>query len=125
MFPNEISNHICSYIEGSTNKIIKDICYWNVLDLLRINKKYKYTHININRLLNVINIRCPNCINRLTPEEYLYKGYFEITQLKKLCFDCETHEKCRIIFECSQSILLIIIFIIVWLSFITFLNNFT
>ena len=125
MFPNEISNHICSYIEGSTNKIIKDICYWNGLDLLRINKKYRYNHININRLLNVINIRCPYCINRLTPEEFLYKGIFEVIQLKKLCFECEAREKCRITFEFTQSILFIIIFIVVWISFIKFLNIFT
>ena len=91
MFPNQISNHICSYIESPTNQIINDICYWNGLDLLRLNKKYKFKHININRLLDVINIRCPHCINRLSAEEYLYcyRFYKEL----KLCFDCDKRYK--------------------------------
>jgi len=107
-FPDELSNHICSYIEGPNNKIINNL-YFEPIVALKINRKYNFKHMNINRLLHAINTKCPHCSNRLNPQEYLHKGPYEIITKKKLCFDCYEKEKLRIIFEYSELIVLILI----------------
>ena len=119
--PDEISNHICSYIEGPNNKIINDlydkvinisyVWFEDPLDFLKLNKKYKFKHINIERLVDAIHTRCPHCWACVTPQEYLYKGPYEIITNKKLCFDCIEKENTRIVFEYNELIILIIILI--------------
>ena len=99
MLPNEISNHICSYIEGPTNKIMKDL-YFDPIICLKLNRKYNFKHIDIKRLLIAINEKCPHCLNRLNPEEYVNK--------KKLCFDCFEKEHFRTVFELSELIMFIL-----------------
>jgi hypothetical protein len=120
--PDEISNHICSYIEGPNNKIINELYdkvinnMWYIwfeepLDFLKLNKKYKFKHINIERLVNAIHTRCPHCWTCITPQEYLYKGLYEIITKKKLCFDCIEKEKTRVLIEYNELIILIVILI--------------
>ena len=108
--PDEISNHICSYIEGPNHKIISNL-YFDPIECLKLNRKYKFKHINIQRLLDAINTRCPHCLNRLNPDEYIHKGTYEIIFNKKLCFDCFEREKIKIIFESNEIILLIMILV--------------
>ncbi len=98
--PDEISNIICSYIESDTNKIIKEL-YFHPIKCLKLNRKYNFTHINIERLLNAINEKCPHCLNRLTSEEYNHK---------KLCFDCLQRQHFRSVFELSELIIFILLF---------------
>jgi len=100
MLPDEISNHICSYIEGPTNKIMKDL-YFHPIKCLKLNRKYNFKHINIQRLLNAINEKCPHCLNRLNPEEYIHKS--------KLCFDCLEKYHFRSVFELSELIMFILL----------------
>jgi len=111
--PNEISNLICSYIESPTNKIIQNL-YFDPLHCLKLNKRYNFKHIQIDRLLYAINTRCPNCLYRLTPEEYVYIASYEILFHKKLCFDCLQKEKTRMCFESSELIILIMLLVILW-----------
>jgi len=113
--PNEISNIICSYIESPTHKIIRDL-YFYPLECLKLNKKYKFKHINIPRLLDAINRRCPYCMNRLNPEEYVYRGKYEICFNKKLCFECLEKERFRLCFEISELVFIILTCMIVWSS---------
>ena len=106
--PDELSNHICSYIEGPNNKIIRSL-YSSPIELLKLNRKYKFKHVNIQRLLVAINTTCPHCLNILNPQEYLHKGPYEIITEKKLCVECFEKEKTRLVFEYSELVLLIII----------------
>jgi hypothetical protein len=99
--PDEISNIICSYIESDTNKIIKEL-YFHPIKCLKLNRKYEFKHINIERLLNAMNEKCPHCFNRLTCEEYTYK--------KKLCFVCLERQHFRSVFELSELIIFISLF---------------
>ena len=119
--PDELSNHICSYIEGPNNKIINDLydkvinnMWYNIwfeepLDFLKLNKKYNFKHVNIERLVNAMDTRCPHCLVAIYPQEYLYRGPYEIVSKKKLCFDCLEKENFRLVFECSELILMIIL----------------
>jgi hypothetical protein len=119
--PDEISNMICSYIEGPTHKIIKNLynrvidnIYYDFkepLDCLKMNKKYKFKHLNIERLLDAVGTACPHCWARIYPEEYLHRAPYEILTNKKLCFDCLEKEKFRLVFEYSEFIVLILILI--------------
>ena len=113
--PNEISNIICSYIEGPNHKIIHEL-YFEPLECLKLNKKYNFKHIRITRLLDAINRRCPHCISLLKPEEYIYSGKYEYCFNKKLCFECLEKERFRLCFELSELILIILICIFVWSS---------
>lgn len=113
--PNEISNIICSYIEGPTHKIIQDL-YFDPIECLKLNKKYNFKHIHIPRLLDAINTRCPYCLNRLKPEEYLSRRMYEKCLNKKLCFDCLEKEKFRIIFELCEIVVILFMLAIIWLS---------
>jgi hypothetical protein len=132
--PDEISNIICSYIESPTNKIINDLynkvidnIYYDFkepLDCLKMNKKYKFKHLNIERLLNAVGIACPHCWARIYPEEYLYRAPYEILTNKKLCFDCLGKENFRLVFEYSELTIMIIIFMYIWLSITYFINIF-
>ena len=108
--PDELANHICSYIEGPNNKIITNL-YFEPIECLKLNRKYKFKHVNIQRLLVAINTRCPHCLNILNPQEYLYRSYYEIITGKKLCIDCLEKEKTRLAFEYSEFIILIAILI--------------
>lgn len=121
--PDELSNHICSYIEGPNNKLIRDL-YFEPLECLKLNKKYNFKHVNIERLLNAINTRCPHCWARIYPEEYLYIAPYEIITNKKLCFDCLGKENFRLVFEYSELTIMIIIFMYIWLSITYFINIF-
>ena len=120
--PNEISNIICSYIEGPTHKIMRDL-YFDPIECLKLNKKYNFKHIHIPRLLDAIHRRCPYCINRLNPEEYVYRGKYEIFFNKKLCFNCLEKENFRLYIELSELILIILICIFVWSSILHFIGQ--
>lgn len=105
--PNEISNIICSYIQGPTHKIMNEL-YFYPLECLKLNRQYNFKHIHIPRLLKAIYTRCPYCINRLKPEEYIYSGKYEYCFNKKLCFDCLEKERFRLCFEmCELSVILL------------------
>jgi hypothetical protein len=106
--PDEISNHICSYIEGPNNKIIRNL-FSSPIELLKLNRRYNFKHVNIQRLLVAMNTTCPYCLNILTPQEYLHKDLYEIITEKKLCIECLEKEKNRLVFEYSELVLLIII----------------
>jgi hypothetical protein len=108
--PDELSNHICSYIEGPNNKLIREL-YFDPIECLKLNKKYNFKHVNIKRLLNAIHTRCPHCWSCITPEEYSYRAPYEIITNKKLCFHCLQKENSRIVFEYNELIILIIILI--------------
>jgi len=120
--PNEISNIICSYIEGPTNKIIRDL-YFHPLECLKLNRKYNFKHIDIPRLLDAINRRCPYCINRLNAKEYIYRGKYEICFNKKLCFECLEKETFRLYFEICQLILVVLIYMFLWLSMLHIVDS--
>jgi hypothetical protein len=120
--PNEISNIICSYIEGPTNKIIRDL-YFYPLECLKLNRKYNFKHIDIPRLLDAINRRCPYCINRLNPKEYIYRGKYEICFNKKLCFECLEKETFRLYFEICELILIVLIYMFLWLSMLHIVDS--
>ena len=113
--PNEICNIICSYIEGPTHKIIDEL-YFHPFECLKLNRKYNFKHIHIPRLLDAINRRCPYCITRLKPEEYIYSGKYEYCFNKKLCFECLEKERFRLWFELSELIFIILICTVVWSS---------
>jgi hypothetical protein len=113
--PNEISNIICSYIQGPTHKIMQDL-YFDPIACLKLNKTYNFKHLNIPRLLDAIHRRCPHCHNSLKPQEYLYRGTYEMVSMNRLCFDCLEKEKFRIFFELSELCILLIIYTIVWIS---------
>lgn len=113
--PNEISNIICSYIEGPTNKIIKDL-YFDPIICLKLNRNYNFKHIHIHRLLEAINTRCPYCTNPLNPQEYIYRGKYEICFNKKLCFECLKKERFRLCFEITELVFIILTCMIVWSS---------
>jgi hypothetical protein len=106
--PNEISNIICSYIEGPTNKIMREL-YFDPIYCLKLNKMYNFKHIHIPRLLEAIHKCCPHCLNRLNPEEYLYKGLYEECLNKRLCFECLKKENFRISFELCEMIFILLI----------------
>ena len=110
--PDEISNHICSYIEGPNNQIITNL-YFEPIECLKLNRKYNFKHVNVQRLLVAINTTCPHCLNILNPQEYLHKGPYEIITEKKLCFECLEKEKSRLVFEYSEIVLLIVILMVI------------
>jgi len=76
MFPTEILNHIFSYCQGSTNKIMKKHIYTayefetGVLGLLRLNRDYGFKIFNYRQLNNALIYRCPVCKVNLWPCEY-------------------------------------------------------
>lgn len=106
--PDELSNLICSYMEGSTNKIMKTFDFDPIL-CLKLNKHYNFKHIDIKRLLDAINTKCPFCLNQLNSHEYLHQSIYELWLDKKLCTTCLQREKFRIAFEASEIILMFII----------------
>lgn len=113
--PNEISNIICSYIEGPTHKIIHEL-YFHPFECLKLNRKYKFKHIHIPRLLDTINRRCPYCLNRLNPEEYIHRGIYERCSGKKLYLQCLEKERFRVCFEMCELTVILLICIFVWAS---------
>lgn len=116
-FPDEVSNLICSYIEGSTNKIMKDL-FFDPIVCLKLNKQYNFKHIDINRLIDAVNTKCPHCLNRLNPQEYLCIN--ETWFHKKLCTTCLQREHYRIAFEAYEIILMIIIIIYIFSTILYF-----
>ena len=72
----EIMNHIFSYAEGPTNKIMKQhINYANefetgVIGLSRLNRDYGFRTFKKNRLSRALISDCPVCKVILWPEEY-------------------------------------------------------
>lgn len=113
--PNEISNIICSYIESPTHKLISNL-YFDPIICLKLNRKYKFKHIDISRLLKAIDTRCPHCLNRLNSEEYIHRGIYEKCSGKKLCIQCLEKEKFRLWFELFELIFILLICMIVWSS---------
>jgi hypothetical protein len=107
--PDEVSNLICSYMEGSTNQIMKTFGFFQPIKCLKINKEYKFKHLNIKRLLDAVNTKCHHCLNRLNPQEFVYKSIHEIWSHKKLCSNCLQREQFRIVFEASEIVLMLII----------------
>jgi hypothetical protein len=110
VFPDEISNIICSYIESPTSKIIKDL---NIFDdpyeCLKINKTYDFKHIHVPRLVNAICRCCDRCRFRLTPEEYIHKDMYELFLKQKMCFECIQDKKLKIYYTSCESFVLLCI----------------
>lgn len=75
-FPNEIINHIFSYCQSRTNKIMKRHikCVRDyetgMIGLLRINKDYGFKQFNERKLNKAYWIECAVCKAVLWPEEY-------------------------------------------------------
>lgn len=74
--PQEMINHIFSYSQGSTNKIMKKYILQaheletGIIGLSRLNRDYGFKHLNYKRLNNAIIYRCPACNVNLWPSEY-------------------------------------------------------
>lgn len=74
--PEEIINHIFSYCEGSTNRIMKKHILkaydfeTGVIGLTRINIEYGFKNLKYSRLNKAIIYRCPVCKVNLWPIEY-------------------------------------------------------
>jgi len=107
--PVELSNLICSYIEGSTNQIMKTFGFFDPIKCLKLNKQYNFKHLHMKRLLDAVNTKCSHCLNHLKCQEFLYKDIYEIWFHKKLCTTCLQREKFRTVFEASEIILMLII----------------
>jgi len=103
LFPDEISNIICSYVESPTSKIIKNMnMFDDPYDCLKINKKYNFKHIHVPRLLNAIYSSCDRCRFRLTPQEYLHKDTYELFFKQKMCFECIQDKKIKLYYTTSE-----------------------
>lgn len=110
VFPDEISNIICSYIESPTSNIIKKmIIFDEPYECLKINKIYNFKHIHIPRLLNAICRCCDRCRFRLTPEEYIHKDMYELFLKQKMCFECIQDKKLKIYYTSCESFVLLCI----------------
>ena len=118
--PDEISNLICSYMEGPTNKIMKTFDFFDPIVCLKLNKQYNFKHIEIKRLLDAVNTKCPHCLNRLNPQEYKSTSIHDIWFHKKLCNTCLQREQFRIAFETSEIVLMLIITIYMVVSIMYF-----
>jgi len=117
LFPNEICNHICSYIESPTNKIMKELKFhFEPIDCLKLNKKYNFKHIEVHRLNIVLNTKCVHCLNTLDPNYYTRQKILERIFEIKLCTDCSEKNSIRIIFESCELLLIIMLFIHVWVT---------
>ena len=74
--PQEIINHIFSYCQGSTNKMMKKHILkayefeTGVIGLSRLNRDYGFKNLNYKRLNKAIIYRCPVCKVNLWPIEY-------------------------------------------------------
>lgn len=110
VFPDEISNIICSYIESPTSKIIKNMnAFDDPYECLKINKTYNFKHIHIPRLLNAIYSSCDRCRFRLTPQEYVHKDICELYFNQKMCFECIQYKKIKLYHTSGESFVLICI----------------
>lgn len=118
--PDEISNLICSYMEGSTNKIMKTFGFFQPIKCLKLNKQYNFKHLHLKRLIDAVNTKCPNCLNRLNPNEYVYNSIHELWFHKKLCTTCLQREQFRITFEVSEIILMLIVTFYMFVSILYF-----
>ena len=117
IFPNEICNHICSYIESPTSKIMKELTtHFEPFECLKLNKKYNFKHILIERLQISINTKCSHCLNVLNADEYVCKKIFESCFSIQLCKDCSEKNKFRVIFETCELFMIFCIFIHVWVT---------
>jgi hypothetical protein len=117
LFPNEVCNHICSYIESPTSKIIKELKnHFEPFDCLKLNKKYNFKHIEVDRLNTVLNTKCSHCLNALNPQEYLDKKIYERLFDIQLCIYCSEKNTNRMMFESCELVLIIFIFIHVWIT---------
>lgn len=116
--PDDVCNLICSYMEGSTNQIMKIFNFFDPIVCLKLNKQYNFKLIKIKRLLDAVNTKCPHCLNRLTPLEY--KSIHEIWFHKKLCSTCLQREQFRIAFEASEIVLMLIVTFYMIVSIIYF-----
>ena len=130
-FPNEISNHICSYVESYTNNIMKHMhrdytetkfdINFDPVKCLKLNRAYNFKHINIKRLHKAIHTKCPHCLHYLTSQEYLRKCIYDRWFNKKLCVDCLDRESGRLVFEMNEFIIFVIIILAInWRMLILF-----
>ena len=84
MLPQEMINHIFSYCEGSTNRVMKKHILklyefeTGIIGLSRLNRDYGFKMLNYKRLNKAIIYRCPVCKVNLWPNEYkrniIYEG---------------------------------------------------
>jgi hypothetical protein len=86
--------------------------YFDPFVCLKLNKQYNFKHMDIRRLLDAVNVKCPHCLNRLNPQEYKTIRWFH----KKLCTTCLQREQFRIAFELSEIVLMLIVinYIFIW-----------
>jgi hypothetical protein len=74
--PDEIINHIFSYCQGRTNKIMKRYIYYasdmetGVIGLNRLNNDYGFKIFNKDKLNQALWYCCPVCKINLWPIEY-------------------------------------------------------
>lgn len=118
--PDELSNLICSYMEGSTNQIMKTFDFFDPIKCLKLNKQYNFKHLHMKRLIDAVNTKCSHCLNNLNSQEYLYKDIYEIWFHKKLCTTCLQREQFRIVFEASEIILMLIIMFYMFVNILYF-----
>ena len=110
IFPDEISNIVCSYIESPTNELIKNMNMFDTpYQCLKLNKKYNFKHIDIPRLLNAIYCSCDRCRFRLTPQEYVHKDIYELILKQKMCFECIQDKKIKMYYGSTEYFVLICI----------------
>ena len=98
MFPPEIVNHIFSYCQGATNRIMKqhikhaDDFETGVIGLKRINRDYGFNHFQNRRLKIAFIARCYTCRIMLWPCEYKKNINYDGNRMcSRACFiDYET-----------------------------------
>jgi hypothetical protein len=99
---------------------MKTFGFFQPIKCLKLNKQYNFKHLHLKRLIDAINTKCNHCLNRLNPQEYLYKDIYEIWFHKKLCTTCLQREQFRIAFETSEIILMLIITFYMFVSILYF-----
>lgn len=111
VFPDEISNIICSYVESPTSKIIKGMnMFDDPYECLKINKTYDFKHIHVPRLLDAIHTSCDRCRFRLTPQEFINKDTYVFFK-HKMCFECIQDKKIKLYYTTCESFALLCILI--------------
>jgi hypothetical protein len=114
-FPNEMLNLIFSYMQSPTSKIMKGL-YFHPIDCLKLNKKYNFKHIEVNRLNTVLNKKCCHCLNILDPKYYTRQKIYEQIFKIQLCTECSVKNNMRIMFESGELLLILLLFIHVWIT---------
>jgi hypothetical protein len=101
--PNEIINHIFSYCQGRTNKIMKQYIRYSremdtgVIGLNRLNKDYGFKIFDKKKLNQAIWYCCPVCKITLWPSEYKKNITYEGQRM------CSRH--CLLIYESAMTMM--------------------